>query len=143
MSTTEQSSGRTAEDVVTEFMGALARRDYTSMIPYLAEDATWTMMGCDSFLENGGRTEGKQKIIDGILALSSKIYQRDTYRMDVRNVIANDEYVAIEFMVNATNWKGRLYKDATYCTVFRVSDGLIAEVREYVDSYKVKTVNWD
>ncbi len=113
------------------------------MIPYLAEDATWTMMGCDSFLANGGRTEGKQQIIDGIFTLSSKIYERDTYRMDVRNVIASDEYVAIEFTVNATNWKGRLYKDATCCTVLRIPDGLITEVREYVDSHKVETVNWD
>ncbi len=143
MSTTEQNSRRTAEDIVTEFMGSLARRDYTSMAPHLAEDATWTMMGCDSFIENGGRYEGKQQIIDEMFALSSKIYQPDTYRMDVRNVTANDEYVVMEFMVNATNWKGRLYKDATYCTVFRVADGLIAEVREYVDTYKVKTVNWD
>jgi ketosteroid isomerase-like protein len=127
--------------VVMNFWQALSDCRVEDMKAYIADDMVWQIMGC-SFLPHEGTFRGRAEINE-LLELVDTIYKPGDFKLKVRGVYVAEPHVIVESIINCTSPNGRLYQDATYCNVFKVTDGLIVESREYVDSYKVKTVHFD
>jgi ketosteroid isomerase-like protein len=128
--------------VVMNFWQALSECRVQDMKAYIDENMVWQIMGCD-FLPHEGVFRGRAVINDELLVLVDTMYKPDNFRLNVRGVYVAEPYVIVESVINSISPNGRPYKDATYCNVFKVADGLIVEAREYVDSLKVKTVHFD
>jgi ketosteroid isomerase-like protein len=128
--------------VVLRQWSAVARRDLHGVAKELADHATWQIMG-GGFLPRAGRYEGKESIVRDLLSLGSEFFDPATYSLTITATYVDGPHVILEFVVDAINRKGRHYDNSPYCAVFTVVDGKVTNIREYVDSYKVKTVNVD
>jgi uncharacterized protein len=58
---------------------------------------------------------------------------------DVHRIIADGEYAVAEWTTHARTCDGRCY-DSDYAGVFRVADGRLAAVTEYLDTAYAKQV---
>jgi hypothetical protein len=94
----------------------------------LAEDATWWVPRSS---ELGGTHRGKA----AVLALMTKgvdLYQLPL-ELRIEEVVAERDWVCVQLVVEAKTAAGRPYCN-DYHFAFRVRDGRIAAVREYVDT---------
>jgi ketosteroid isomerase-like protein len=87
---------------------ATAEGQFDPLVEAMAEETTWTIMGSTPF----SRTfAGKKAILE-------------------------DEFVVVEAKGNATTVEGVPYNNG-YCFVFRLADGKIREITEYIDTQLV------
>lgn len=98
----------------------------------LADDARWTVIGSSPW----SRTyEGKRAIIDELMRPLFRQFA-DQYTARAIRVIAEDDSVVVEARGQATTNSGKPYNQ-TYCYVFRLSDGKVRELTEYMDTQLV------
>ncbi|HEU0223797.1 MAG TPA: nuclear transport factor 2 family protein, partial [Steroidobacteraceae bacterium] len=96
---------------------------------YLADDVVWTNIGSTRY---SGSFRGKSTLVAELLQpvfgqLKAGIVST------VDNLIAEGEYVAVQSRGTAETTDGKPYNN-TYCHVFRIVSGRIAEVTEYLDT---------
>ena len=98
-------------------------------VELLADDATWTVKGRTPW----SRTyRGKASILTDLLGqLRARL--ADRYRATAERVLADGDYVVVQAIGQATTKAGTPY-DNEYCFVYRMQDGLIKEVTEYLDT---------
>jgi ketosteroid isomerase-like protein len=95
----------------------------------LADDACWTVMGSTPW----SRTyEGKRAITDKLMRPLFRQFA-DQYTARVIRVIAEDDIVVVEARGQVTTKSGKPYNQ-TYCYVFRLADGRVRELTEYLDT---------
>lgn len=95
----------------------------------LAADARWHVVGSSPW----SRTyEGKQAITDELMRPLFRQFV-DRYTAHATRIIAEDDIVVVEARARANTKLGRPYNQ-TYCYVFRVTDGKVQEVTEYLDT---------
>jgi ketosteroid isomerase-like protein len=115
---------------VREVMDAMSQGRFGPLFDAMAEDVTWRWMGVNQW----SRTfEGKQIIVDKLFGgavedLSSSV--------EVRCIHADGDCVVVEHTGRNEMPDGQRY-DNNYCWVFRFEEGLIQEVREYMDTQLV------
>lgn len=98
-------------------------------VELLAEDASWTVKGRTPW----SRTyRGKAAILTDLLGqLRARL--ADRYRATAERVLADGDYVVVQATGQATTRAGAPYNNE-YCFVYRMQDGLIKEVTEYLDT---------
>lgn len=107
----------------------LAAGDSRGLIESMAEDFRWTVTGTTRW---SGTYRGKQAVLDDLFGpLRGKIVDR--VRTIPRRFIAEDDIVVVEAQGRNVTRSGAAY-DNRYCFVFRVADGKLAEVTEYMDT---------
>jgi ketosteroid isomerase-like protein len=101
----------------------------------MADDFCWTVTGSTQWSKTYA---GKQAVIDGVLA---PLRLRLTPPIIVvgHRFIADGDYVAVEARGQNTTKAGVPYNN-TYCFVFRVANGKLREVTEYMDTALVTAV---
>jgi ketosteroid isomerase-like protein len=111
---------------VFEEMAAGNSRPFVEL---LAEDASWTVKGQTPW----SRTyRGKTTILADLLGqLRARL--ADRYRAAAERVLADGDYVVVQATGQATTKAGTPYNNE-YCFVYRMQDGLIKEVTEYLDT---------
>jgi uncharacterized protein len=108
---------------------ALAKGDSKPFVEALAEDVRWTMMGTTKW----SRTyHGKQAVLADLLApLRAQFAGR--YTASASRFIAEGDLVVAEVRGQVTTKAGRPYNNA-YCFIFRIADGKVKEMTEYLDT---------
>jgi len=95
----------------------------------MADDFHWTVTGSTKWSKT---YDGKQAVLTELLGtLSSKISGR--IRATAHRFIAEGDHVVVEARGNNTTKKGTPYNN-TYCFVFRIAEGKLKELTEYMDT---------
>src|ERR1700761_9090114 len=100
------------------------------MLATMADDVRWTIIGKTKYSHV---MNGKQEIIDKLLKpIFAELETMGSNHVD--NVIAEGDYVVVQ--QHATGRKTKTGNDYnnTYCLVYKVLDGKIKEITEYLDT---------
>ena len=123
--------------VVANFFNALRAGDEDALRNIFATDATWTLRGS---LPASGKWTGQDGILDGFFPrIFGRLDPQVPVVQDVHRIIADGEYAVAEWTTHARTRDGRCY-DSDYAGVFRVVDGHLAAVTEYLDTAYAKQV---
>lgn len=127
---------RGARAVLQDYLDALTAGDLEAIADSFAADATWWLHGD---LPLSGMKVGRSAIMEFLVSAGS-LYQPGTQRFSFGEITADDDRAVLEWRVSGiAAATGKAY-DNSYCGVFVIRDGRIAEVREYLDSLHVAQV---
>jgi uncharacterized protein len=111
----------------------MAEGDTRALVEALADDCRWTFPGNWSW---AGTWEPKRVVIDHLLTPLFAQFA-DRYRSEADLVLADGDHVVVQARGRVTTKRGDNYRQ-TYCFVFRIRDGRIAEVIEHCDTALVE-----
>ena len=121
--------------IVQAFYDAANRGDMGSCLDQLADDVKWTNIGSTRY---SGTCVGKSELTTKLLGpLFGQL--KAGIAATVHNMIAEADFVAVQLSGRSETRDGRPYNN-TYCHVFRICDGKIVDVMEYLDTELVTTV---
>jgi uncharacterized protein len=121
--------------VISAFYEAGNQGDMERCLALLAEEVTWTNIGSTKY---SGRFEGKQALIENLLGRVFGQLEAGIFST-IENIIAEGDFVVVQSRGEARTTSGRPY-DNQYCHVFRLQEGQILEVTEYLDTQLVNDV---
>ena len=126
------------KQIMKQVFDELARGNSAALIGAFADDVDWHITGTTKF----SRTyHGKAAVMDELVtSLFSQL--EGQFIMTADRFIADDNYVVVEARGKATTKTGRPYNNK-YCWVFRMEDGKVKEVTEYMDTQLVVTTFGD
>jgi len=105
------------------------------LVEAMADGFTWTVAGTTRWSR---RYEGKEAVLNELFAaLRARIDGR--IRNTAHRFIAEGDHVVVEARGHNRTRDGKAYDNA-YCFVFRVADGRLQEVTEYMDTLLVSSV---
>ena len=113
--------------VVREFFRRMNAGD-PGVADMLTEDATWWVPHSS---ELGGTHRGKAAVL-ALMGKGVELYQ-PPLDVKVEEMVAERDHVAVQLVIEAKTAKGEPYRN-DYHFAFRVRDGRICAVREYVDT---------
>jgi uncharacterized protein (TIGR02246 family) len=116
--------------VLERYVAAVAERDMESVRDLFAEDATWWLGG---ELPLSGTWRGREAILGDFLGSIPRLYQPETISIEITSLIAEGDFVAMEWTSRALTTAGEAYENQC-AGVFTVRDGRIVAVREYMDT---------
>jgi len=120
----------TAENkqLLQDIFAATARGDSRPLVEAMADDFRWTIAGSGRW----ARTYDKQAVMSELFpALRARIEGR--IRMIPQRVLADGDFVVVEARGDNVTKDGKPYNNS-YCFVFRLIGGKLAEVTEYMDT---------
>ena len=118
-----------------EIFAALAQGDSRPFLEAMADDFRWVLPGRTAW----SRTyEGKEAVRKELFAPLFAQFA-DQYTSHARRIIAEGEHVVVEAQGQVTTRKGAAYNN-TYCYIFRLRDGQMREVTEYMDTQLLAAV---
>lgn len=131
----EANQSEANKTLVREAYAAISRGDLKQFLARLADDVTWTFVGTHRF----GRTfRGKDDIVDNLCRVLGA-HLDGVIVLDIVNLVAEGDLVVAEMQGRAVTPGGQRY-DNRYCVVLTVRDGLIRDLREYLDTELVTAV---
>lgn len=137
----EQNREQTKEqnkEIVRRAIAALSRGDMEGFLADAADDVTLAVMG-SMFLP----MQGKQKVLKGLRnALVARLEKGGAIAMTIEHLIAEGDYVAEQARGVARTKDGKDYNN-TYCRVWRITDGKIRSMQEYLDTELVRACLMD
>jgi ketosteroid isomerase-like protein len=100
------------------------------MLATMSDDVRWTIIGSTKYSHT---MNGKQEIMDKLLRpIFAEMESMGSNHVD--NVIAEGDYVVVQQHASGRKTKtGNPYNN-TYCLVYKVIDGKIKEITEYLDT---------
>ena len=105
-------------------------RSMDEMLGMIADDVRWTLTGTTRF---SGTYNGKQELLDKLIyPLFGLMESRGTSTID--NVVAEGDYVIVQSHSNGRRTKSGNDYNNSYCMVYRIAKGKVAEVTEYCDT---------
>lgn len=115
-----------------DIMAQMAQGHSRPFFDAIAADVTWRWMGVSQW----SRTfEGKQTVVDTLFGGSTDALGPSS-RVIVHGIHGDGDVVVVEHSGRNELPDGRRY-DNNYCWVFQFQDGVIREVREYMDTQLV------
>lgn len=125
----------TNRHLIEGIFGQLAQGNGRALVDAMDDDFCWTLTGSSTW---SGTWRGKQAVREQLLAPLFAQFE-GTYTNTAERVIADGEQVAVLCRGHVGTKAGRRY-DNQYCFVFRVVDGRLKEVVEYLDTALVDAV---
>ncbi len=117
-------------EAIKEFFGALNGGRFDELEPLLAEEVVFEFPG----RRFGGRFAGRRRVM--VFLKSNQRLFRDGLRFDVHwSGVAGDRAIALWTNAGTTR-RGEAY-DNRGATVFRLEEGRIAEIQDYLDTERV------
>jgi uncharacterized protein len=120
---------------VRELMDARARRNPAPFIEAMADDFVWRITGSSAW---SGEYVGKAAVLERLLKPLYAQFMAPT-RLELKRILADEDYVAVECKGDATTISGERYAN-TYCFVIRLAEGRLRELTEYMDTALVERV---
>jgi hypothetical protein len=112
----------------------LAQGNGKPFIDALADDFCWTVTGSTAWSKT---YRGRQAVRDELLRPLFAQFA-DRYTNTAQRLIAEGDYVVVECRGRVTTKAGKPYNNS-YCLVYRLADGHLKEVTEYLDTQLVAT----
>ncbi|HET9481352.1 MAG TPA: nuclear transport factor 2 family protein [Candidatus Polarisedimenticolia bacterium] len=123
------------KNLIESFFRAGNRGDLDRCLGLLDEHIKWTNIGSTKY---SGTFLGKQALLDDLLGpVFGKL--KAGISSTVENVVAEHDFVVVQSRGHAETVDGRQYNN-TYCHVFKIRNGKISEVTEYMDTELVSAV---
>lgn len=123
--------------LVERYVEAVGAGDPRAMREFFAADASWTLQA--GHLPMSGTWEGRDRIIDGCFATAMSQYEPDSVQLEVTAMVAEHDHVVLEWTSRASTRDGRPYENGCI-GLFTIRDGVIAAVREYMDTLRLGDV---
>ena len=124
--TTETERNR---QLLTEAFAALETGDPGKFLPLFAPDISWTVMGTSAWSKKAsGLAEVERELMGPLFARFT-----GPYRNIPELVLADGDRVVVLARGEAPTVHGTTYAN-NYCFIFRLRDGQIVDVREYMDT---------
>jgi ketosteroid isomerase-like protein len=117
---------------VSRIFAELSTGNSRPLIEALGDDVSWTVIGQTPW----SRTyRGKASVLKDLLSvLGTRL--ADRYRAHADRILVDGDYVVVQARGESTTKSGRPYNNE-YCFVYRINDGRIVEVTEYLDTQLV------
>jgi ketosteroid isomerase-like protein len=117
------------KQLIQNMFAELSKGNANAFLASMADDVRFTLIGTTKY---SGVFNGKQELINKLLApLTAQLEGGIALTPD--NFIAEGEYVAMQARGKANTKSGKSYNN-TYCQVFRIVNGKVQEVTEYLDT---------
>jgi uncharacterized protein len=118
--------------VVQDMFAELAAGNSKPFVDSFADDIQWTLIGSTEW---SGTFRGKQSVLTELLGpLRAQLAERLT--VTTHRFIADGDYVVVEARGRAMTKAGQPYNNS-YCWIYRLADGKVQEVTEYMDTQLV------
>ena len=117
------------KQLIQNMFAELSKGNAEAFLGNMADNIRFTIIGTTKY---SGTFNGKQDLISKLLGpLTAQLEGGISLTPD--NFIADGEYVAMQARGKATTKTGKPYNN-TYCQVFRIVNGKVQEVTEYLDT---------
>jgi uncharacterized protein len=115
--------------LIQDMFAELSKGNAPAFLNALADNVRFTIIGTTKY---SGTCNGKQELINKVLQpLTAQLEGGLTITPE--NFIADGDFVAMQARGKSTTKSGKSYNN-TYCQVFRIADGKVQEVTEYLDT---------
>lgn len=115
--------------VVKDYFDLVSRGDPGAVALFTDDITWWVVPGSDM----AGLYEGRAAVL-GLFAKGVGLYSpTDPFRVTVDELVAEAETVCAQVIIEAKTANGREYRNH-YHFVFKLRDGMIRAVKEYVDT---------
>lgn len=123
------------KEIVKQIFAELAKGNSQLFVERMAEDFRWTITGTTKW----SRTyQGKAAVLAELLGFLQTRLAPPLIVVGER-FLADEDYVVVEARGKNTTRDGVLYNN-TYCFVFRLAQGKLQQVTEYMDTALVTAV---
>jgi ketosteroid isomerase-like protein len=117
------------KQLIQTMFAELSKGNAEAFLGNMADNVRFTIIGTTKY---SGTCNGKQELIQKVLApLTAQLESGLTITPE--NFIADGDYVAMQARGKSTTKTGKSYNN-TYCQVFRLANGKVQEVTEYLDT---------
>ena len=115
--------------LIQDMFAELSKGNAPAFLNAMADDVRFTIMGTTKY---SGTFNGKQEVITKLLQpLTAQLEGGLTITPE--NFIADGDFVAMQARGKSTTKSGKPYNN-TYCQVFRIANGKVQEMTEYLDT---------
>ena len=126
--------GTNNKKLMQNIFSELSKGNSQPFVENMAEEFSWTITGTTKWSR---RYDGRQVVIDELFgALRDRLVPPIV--VDAWNFIADGDYVAVEARGKNTTKDGFTYNNV-YCYVFRLANGKLLAMTEYLDTELVTT----
>ncbi len=115
--------------LLAEAFARLEHGDPSAFLPLFAPDIAWRVMGSSAWSKHAAGLANVERELVG--PLFARFAGR--YRNIPELIVADGDRVVVLARGHAKTVEGRTYAN-DYCFVFRLRDGMIVDVREYMDT---------
>ena len=120
------------KQLLQHLFAEMATGNFEPFLGHMADDVRWTVMGTTKL---SGTLTGKQEVITR--RLTPILAQLDgPIRIAAQSFIAEGDYVVVEGRGQAMTKAGKPYHNR-YCFLFRLANGKVQELTEYLDTEAV------
>ena len=123
------------KEIIHNMFAELSKGNADAFLGTLADDVRFTLIGSTKF---SGVINGKQEFIERVLAPLGALLEGGIV-MNVDNLISEGDHVVMQGRGKSTTKSGRPYNNI-YAQVFRLANGKVQEVTEYLDTELVTSV---
>jgi uncharacterized protein len=121
--------------LIQDMFAALSKGNAEAFLGNMADDVRFTIIGSTKY---SGTCNGKQELISNVLQpLTSQL--EGGLEIAVDNLIADGDHVVMQGRGKSRAKNGKAYNN-TYAQVFRIANGKVQEVTEYLDTELVTSV---
>lgn len=122
-------------EIIRNMFAELSEGNVDAYLDNLADDVRFTLIGSTKF---SGVFEGKQDVVERLLApLGAQLDSGIAIHVD--RLIAEDDHVVMQARGESVTKSGTAYNNI-YAQVFRLADGKVQQITEYLDTELVNTV---
>jgi ketosteroid isomerase-like protein len=121
------------ERLALDFFAALSTGDLELLKPFLSDTSVWQPMVKD--IPGAGEYTG-MAIIDDFLGPVRGMFKAGDPKVTVSAIFSDGDFVAVESTSAGEVADGRLYNNS-YAWIFRMKDGKVGRLHEYMDSHYV------
>jgi len=115
--------------LIQEMFAELSKGNAQAFMNNMADDVQFTIMGTTKYSLT---CNGKQELVSKVLGpLTAQLEGGLTITPD--NFIAEGNFVAMQARGKSTTKSGKPYNN-TYCQIFRIVNGKVQQVTEYLDT---------
>jgi uncharacterized protein len=115
--------------LIQDMFAELSKGNAQAFMNSMADDVQFTIMGTTKY---SATCNGKQELVSKVLGpLTAQLEGGLTITPD--NFIAEGDFVAMQARGKSTTKSGKPYNN-TYCQIFRIVNGKVQQVTEYLDT---------
>jgi len=123
------------KQLLQHIFAELSQGNGKPLVDSMADDVVWRVAGATKWSRS---FHGKRAVIKELLGPLNAQFA-EPYKATAERIIAEGDYVVVESRGRVTVKSGKPYNN-NYCFIYRIADGKIREITEYLDTELVSAV---